>query len=83
MCDNLVTSVLRAWDWGKPLIVAPAMNTAMWESPLTARHIAVLTELGALVVPPVAKALACGDVGVGAMAGVEEVAGAARRAARV
>ena len=65
------------------MIVAPAMNTAMWESPLTARHLTVLNELGAVVVPPVAKALACGDVGVGAMAGVEEVAGAARRAARV
>lgn len=38
--DNLLTSVLRAWDYSKPLIVAPAMNTRMWENPVTRRHFA-------------------------------------------
>lgn len=40
MADNLVTSVLRAWDYEKPLIVAPAMNTRMWDNPITRRHFA-------------------------------------------
>ena len=84
LCDNLVTSVLRAWDWGRaPLLLAPAMNTAMWESPLTPRHVATVTALGAIIVPPIAKALACGDVGVGAMAKPATVAAAVRRAAGV
>lgn len=45
------------------------MNTYMWESPFTSEHIRKLeTELGVVVLPPIHKALACGDVGTGAMA---------------
>ncbi|KAG2446273.1 hypothetical protein HXX76_000862 [Chlamydomonas incerta] len=47
MADNLLTCVVRAWDFHKPLLVAPAMNTAMWASPFTARHLDTLTQLGA------------------------------------
>ncbi|PNW77132.1 hypothetical protein CHLRE_10g423450v5 [Chlamydomonas reinhardtii] len=47
MADNLLTCVVRAWDFRKPLLVAPAMNTAMWASPFTARHLDTLTQLGA------------------------------------
>lgn len=58
------TSVVRAWDARKPVVVAPAMNTHMWEHPFTARHLRVLSEeLGYTVVDPVAKLLACGDRG--------------------
>ena len=39
MADGLLTCVLRAWDWNKPALLAPAMNTAMWESPLTEAHL--------------------------------------------
>ncbi|KAG2440398.1 hypothetical protein HYH02_010286 [Chlamydomonas schloesseri] len=46
MADNLLTCVVRAWDFAKPLLVAPAMNTAMWASPFTARHLDTLTQLG-------------------------------------
>ena len=82
LCDNLVTCVARAWDFqaGRPLLVAPAMNTAMWAHPLTARHLAVLAELGVCVVPPIAKRLACGDVGMGALAAVETLAAEVQRA---
>ena len=38
LADNLVTSVLRAWDFARPLVLAPAMNTLMWDSPVTRRH---------------------------------------------
>lgn len=37
LCDNLLTCVARAWDFSRPLLVAPAMNTLMWESPFTAK----------------------------------------------
>ena len=55
LCDNLLTCVARAWDYDKPVLVAPAMNTAMWRSPFTARHLSVLAELGVRVVQPVSK----------------------------
>jgi phosphopantothenoylcysteine decarboxylase len=73
LCDNLLTSVVRAWDWEKQFIVAPAMNTFMWESPITGKQVKELVDLGATIVPPIAKTLACGDEGVGAMARIETV----------
>jgi phosphopantothenoylcysteine decarboxylase len=76
LTDNCLTCVYRAWDRSRPVILAPAMNTLMWEHPATARHLAqIAADLrGALrVVPPVSKKLACDDVGLGAMAGREEI----------
>jgi phosphopantothenoylcysteine decarboxylase len=76
MCDTLLTSLVRAWPLvdGKPILVAPAMNTHMWNHPVTKTHLRVLTERDAMkIVQPVEKKLACGDVGVGAMAPTEEI----------
>ncbi|CAL4952175.1 unnamed protein product [Urochloa decumbens] len=73
LCDNLLTCVVRAWDYGKPVYVAPAMNTFMWENPFTARHLGIVRELGMSVIPPVTKRLACGDHGNGAMAEPSEI----------
>lgn len=44
LCDNFVTCLFRAWDFSKPVILAPAMNTLMWESPVTRRHLRLLLE---------------------------------------
>jgi phosphopantothenoylcysteine decarboxylase len=44
LCDNLLTCVYRAWDPGRPIVLAPAMNTLMWEHPATARHLQQLLE---------------------------------------
>jgi phosphopantothenoylcysteine decarboxylase len=98
LSDNFLTCVFRAWDFSKPVILAPAMNTLMWESPVTLRHLRQLLDDRAtdrvaqdwslddaptifathapriVLVPPQAKRLACGDVGVGAMADVVEIA---------
>ncbi|KAI0270742.1 flavoprotein [Gloeopeniophorella convolvens] len=68
ICDNLVTSLLRALAPTTPTYVYPAMNTLMYEHPLTAHHVRSIREvIGYHVVGPVSKGLACGDVGVGAM----------------
>jgi len=73
-CDNLLTCVARAWHLDRPVIVAPAMNTKMWQHPVTAQHLATLESWYKLkVVPPVAKKLACGDEGVGAMAKIDDI----------
>ena len=68
LCDNLLTCIVRAWDFGKPLLLAPAMNTYMWNNPLTKNHLGVCTDLGFIIIPPISKKLACGDIGEGAMA---------------
>jgi phosphopantothenoylcysteine decarboxylase len=39
MADNCLTCVYRAWDMKRPIVMAPAMNTLMWEHPVTDRHL--------------------------------------------
>lgn len=74
LADNLACRLFRAWDISeKPVIVAPAMNTKMWTHPATAGHIETLCSWGTVLVKPVSKMLACGDVGVGAMASVGDI----------
>ncbi|CAI2354751.1 unnamed protein product [Caenorhabditis sp. 36 PRJEB53466] len=75
LCDNLATSLMRAWDLSKPCYFAPAMNTHMWESPLTLQHRTVLrSQLKFKEICPIQKELVCGDVGNGAMASVGAIA---------
>src|SRR5262249_57678031 len=38
LADNCLTCVWRAWEPSRPAVLAPAMNTLMWEHPLTGRH---------------------------------------------
>ncbi|XP_040825582.1 phosphopantothenoylcysteine decarboxylase isoform X2 [Ochotona curzoniae] len=73
LCDNLLTCVIRAWDRSKPLLFCPAMNTAMWEHPITAQQVDQLKAFGYIEIPCVAKKLVCGDQGLGAMAEVETI----------
>ena len=44
ICDNLITSIYRAWPENKNIIVAPAMNTQMWENPITREHLYLLNK---------------------------------------
>ncbi len=100
LCDNCLTCVWRAWDMARPVVLAPAMNTQMWQHPFTRRHLkAIAADAGAAhlpmhlddthliaqindrskqlrIVPPVIKALACGDVGIGGLADVSDVVAA-------
>ena len=53
LADNCLTCVWRAWDPGRPVVLAPAMNTLMWEHPLTGRHLRQLAaDAGAGTIPP-------------------------------
>ena len=74
--DNCLACVYRAWDRSRRVVLAPAMNTLMWEHPATARHLAQIQEdVGPklTVVAPASKKLACDDVGIGAMAARPEI----------
>ncbi|EIN12658.1 flavo protein [Punctularia strigosozonata HHB-11173 SS5] len=74
ICDNLATSLLRALAPTTPTYVFPAMNTLMYEHPLTAEHLRVVREVVKYtVVGPIGKGLACGDVGLGAMTEWREI----------
>ncbi|KAJ8681395.1 hypothetical protein QAD02_017182 [Eretmocerus hayati] len=73
ICDNILTCVARAWDPAKPLLFCPAMNTRMWEHPVTAPQVALLKSWGYKEVPCISKALMCGDTGIGGMAEVDTI----------
>ncbi len=62
-----------------PLLVAPAMETRMWEHPATQAHLATLRGRGAVVVGPQAGRLASGAEGMGRMAEPAEVVEAVTR----
>lgn len=97
LADNCLTCVWRAWEPSRPVLLAPAMNTLMWQHPATARHLRQLAadmgttlpgdvELEKLldwinahcarlrIIGPENRRLACGDVGIGAMAAVKMIA---------
>jgi phosphopantothenoylcysteine decarboxylase len=78
ICDSLLLSVLRAWDFGKPAVVCPAMNTLMWEHPATAAALDTLKAWRFDVVLPTTKRLACNDVGSGALAPVSQIVSSLR-----
>ena len=71
LADNLLTATLLATR--APIAIAPAMNTGMWESPVTQENIAALKARGITVVEPVDGELACGVKGNGRMMEPEKV----------
>lgn len=94
LCDDTLSCVARAWDYGhgtrpgKPLLLAPAMNTAMWQHPLTQPQLSSVQSFwnasnplhtsseqkqGVRIIAPQVKTLACGEVGNGAMAAVVDI----------
>ncbi|HSN53790.1 MAG TPA: bifunctional phosphopantothenoylcysteine decarboxylase/phosphopantothenate--cysteine ligase CoaBC [Candidatus Sulfomarinibacteraceae bacterium] len=65
IADDLASTALLATD--RPVLVAPAMNTVMWQAPATQANLATLVRRGVHVVGPGAGDLACGEVGPGRM----------------
>lgn len=79
IADDLLSTTLLALRC--PLLVAPAMNTAMWDHPATQANLETLRERGVQVIEPQGSGeLACGDVGAGKLATVEEIAEALEQA---
>ncbi len=64
--DDLASTILLAKN--KPILLAPGMNTEMWENPVFKRNLAQIEADGSTVVPPITDVLACGETGVGKMA---------------
>ncbi len=73
ICDNLITSTIRALGDTK-LVLAPAMNTRMWDNKLTKHHLDLMAEYyNVTAVDPVEKILADGDEGMGGLADDEAI----------
>ena len=71
LADDLLSSMLLATK--APIVVAPAMNTGMWDNPATQANVAALAARGVRVVAPGDGELACGTEGRGRMAEPSEV----------
>ncbi|OUP39528.1 bifunctional phosphopantothenoylcysteine decarboxylase/phosphopantothenate--cysteine ligase CoaBC [Olsenella sp. An188] len=77
IADDCLTSTLLACHGSCPVMVAPGMNTRMWANPATQANVSALRGRGVTVVGPGSGRLACGDVGEGKLAPVEDVVAAA------
>jgi phosphopantothenoylcysteine decarboxylase / phosphopantothenate---cysteine ligase len=72
LAEDLLSTVVLASLPHVPVVLAPAMNTAMWENPLVQANVRTLSEVDEgrryRFVTPSSKQLACGEVGIGALA---------------
>jgi len=79
IADDLLTSTIIATK--APVVVAPAMNSGMWENVVTQENLGKLRSRGVIVVPPADGELACGTSGRGRMADVSGILAVIRKAA--
>ena len=72
IADDFLTSTYLAAT--APVLIAPAMNTTMWEHAATQRNIALLKQDGVYFVAPISGELACKTVGTGKLEDAENIA---------
>ncbi len=72
--NDLLTTLCLATQ--APIWLAPAMNTQMWQHPLTQRNLATLISIGTRVLEPEHGTLACGETGPGRMMATPLIANA-------
>ncbi|MFQ5456266.1 MAG: bifunctional phosphopantothenoylcysteine decarboxylase/phosphopantothenate--cysteine ligase CoaBC [Nitrospirota bacterium] len=71
IADDLLSSLILASK--KEIIIAPAMDSEMWENPIMCRNISILKETGIKVIPPGRGELASGKKGMGRLAEEERI----------
>lgn len=71
IADDMLTTTVMATK--AKVLIAPAMNTNMYENPILQRNINTLKELGYNFVEPESGRLACGDTGKGKLASPETI----------
>jgi phosphopantothenoylcysteine decarboxylase/phosphopantothenate--cysteine ligase len=71
IADDMLTTTVMATK--AKVLIAPAMNTNMYENPIVQRNINTLKELGYNFVEPESGRLACGDIGKGKLATPETI----------
>lgn len=73
LADDMLSTVALALKEEVPKVIAPAMNTYMYQNPITQRNLTTLKEVGYHEIVPREALLACGDFGYGALATIEEI----------
>lgn len=74
ICDNLLTSVFCAYlGHKKPIILAPAMNTGMWQNPFVQENLERLKDFGCEVLEPESGFLACGTNDKGRLCSLDKI----------
>ena len=71
IADDLLSTLLLSVD--VPVVLAPAMNTRMWNNPVVQDNVKRLKELGHHVIEPGEGYLACGTTGKGRLADVRDI----------
>ena len=74
IADDFLTTMYLAFT--RPVVLAPAMNTAMWEHPATRANVEGLRRRGHIIVGPAEGLLACGEIGPGRMVEPADIAAA-------
>ena len=72
IADDMLSTTVMATR--APVLVAPAMNTGMWENAAVQQNVKTLRARGVEIVAPVSGHLACGDSGAGKLEGVAVIA---------
>src|SRR5436190_1002972 len=75
VADDFITSTYLACT--APILIAPAMNTAMWQHPATQRNVEKLEKAGVHIVRPDDGEMACGTIGPGRLSEPERIVAAA------
>lgn len=71
IADNMVTCTALALPHYVPKMLAPAMNTKMYDHPATQENLKTLERYGYQIISPKESLLACGDFGRGALADID------------
>jgi len=71
ICDNLLTSIACAFS--KPIVIAPAMNTNMWQNKFVQENINKLNKNGYSILEPESGYLACGVEGAGRLCSLDTI----------
>ena len=71
ICDDMLTTTMLATR--APKLIAPAMNTGMWENPILQDNLTKLKGYGYHIIDPIIGRLACGDTGTGKMQAEEVI----------
>jgi len=81
LADNLLTTVVMATPKDTPIIIAPAMNTNMWKNDIMQNNIKNLKQLSKkyIFVEPKLGRLACGDIGEGPLAEINDILSAIKK----
>ena len=71
IADDMLSTTVMATR--APVMIAPAMNTGMWDNPAVQQNLKTLADRGVHVVAPAVGYLACGDNGAGKLEDVEVI----------